>query len=173
MGASRRPHRRSTAPASIPEWYIEDFRMGDRFTTMARTVTEADLATYIGFTGFFEEVFLNVPMAVAVSVFKRRVVPGILVLAMAEGLFSLTGRLNKGIAFLGLSNLEIKSPTAIGDTISVELVVRSTRLTRQEGRGILEVAHTVRVDKERVAMEYVSTRMLASRPATPKPSSSD
>jgi len=159
------PEQRQTSEsgAAGQKWFIEDFAAGDRFTTMARTVTETDLVNYIGLSGFFEELFLNAPMAVAASVFKRRVVPGVLVLALAEGLFSLTGRLNHGLAFLGFQNLEVKSPTAVGDTMSVELEVKSIRLTRQQGRGILEVGHVVRVDGGRITMEYVSTRMLESR----------
>lgn len=107
--------------------------------------------------------FLNANLAVEGSVFGRRVVPGVLVLAMAEGLFSLTGRMNRGLAFLGISELQVKSPTAVGDTIAVELEVKSSRLTKEPGRGILEVAHRVLVDSERVTMEYLSARMIEAR----------
>ncbi len=147
-------------------WYIEDFRTGDPLRTMGRTITEADLVGYLGLSAFFEEVFINAPMALAQSVYKRRVVPAVLVLMLAEGLFVLTGRLNRGIAFLGISELQMHSPVAVGDTMHVRLDVRSTRLTSKPGRGILEVSHTVEVDEGRVVMDYVSTRMLHARSGT-------
>lgn len=153
-----------TEPGHRSAWYIEDFQPGDTFSTVGRTITETDLVNYLGLSAFFEEVFMNAPMAQARSVYQRRVVPAVLVLAIAEGLLVLTGRLERGIAFLGLSGLQMTSPAAVGDTMHVRLQVRSTRLTSKPGRGILEVFHSVDVDDGRVVMEYASTRMMEARP---------
>jgi acyl dehydratase len=153
---------RNSRDSQGPAWFIEDFSPGDFFVTMGRTVTETDLVNYLGLSGFFEEVFMNAPMAQSRSVYQRRVVPGVLVLAIAEGLFVLTGRLQQGIAFLGLSDLQIRGPVAVGDTLSARLEVRSTRLTSKPGRGILEISHAVRADGS-VVMEYTSARMVAAR----------
>jgi acyl dehydratase len=152
------------APSQETGWYIEDFQPGAQVLTMGRTVTETDLVNYLGLSAFFEEVFMNSPMAHAESVYRRRVVPAVLVLAIAEGLFVLTGRLNRGIAFLGMTDLQMKAPVAVGDTLRVRLEVRSTRMTSKPGRGILEVAHAVEADGSRLVMEYVSTRMMQARP---------
>lgn len=146
-------------------WYIEQFRPGDCFSTAGRTVTETDLVSYLGLSAFFEEVFMNAPLAQDASVYRRRVVPAVLVLAIAEGLLVLTGRLERGIAFLGLSQLQMRSPVAVGDTVSVRLEVRSTRLTSKPGRGILELAHVVETRDGAAVMEYASTRMVEARPA--------
>lgn len=145
-------------------WYIERFGQGDTFTTPGRTVTETDLVNYLGMSGFFEEVFMNARMAEASSVFRRRVVPAVLVLAIAEGLLVMTGRLERGVAFLGLSDLAMKAPVAVGDTIRVRLEVRSTRLTSKPGRGILHLFHSVQADDGEVFMEYTSARMVEARP---------
>lgn len=146
-------------------WFIEQFRPGDFFVTIGRTVTETDLVNYLGLSAFFEEVFMNAPMAQRASVYRRRVVPAVLVLAIAEGLLVLTGRLERGIAFLGLSQLQMRSPVAVGDTVRVRVEVRSTRLTSKPGRGILELAHSVETSDGTTVMEYASTRMIEALPA--------
>jgi acyl dehydratase len=145
-------------------WYLEQFRPGDRFRSAGRTITETDLVNYLGLSAFFEEAFMNVPFATGASVYRRRVVPAVLVLAISEGLIVLTGRLERAIAFLGMTELTMKAPVAVGDTIRVGTKICSTRQTSKPGRGIVQLLHTVRIDDDSVVMEYTSTRMVQARP---------
>ena len=144
------------------EGYIQDFAIDESFTSPGRTITETDLVNYLGLSAFFEEVFYNATLA-RDSVFGRRVVPTVLILALAEGLFVLSGRLTKGVAFLSLTDLVMHSPAAVGDMLTVTLRVKSTRLTSKPGRGILEMHHAVHTEDARLVMEYVSSRMMLAR----------
>jgi len=147
-------------------WYFDDFEAGQLHSTMGRTVTEADLVNFVTFGGIFEELFINAEYARSRSLFKGRVVPGMLILVFAEGLYVQTGHTHHGRAFLGLDNLRILAPVVCGDTIRAELRVDSARLSNSHPcHGIVKLAHTVLNQDEVRVMSYETTRMLECRPA--------
>jgi acyl dehydratase len=47
----------------LREWYFEDFEVGQVHTTMGRTLTEADVMSFVGFTGVWEQIFVNAEYA--------------------------------------------------------------------------------------------------------------
>jgi acyl dehydratase len=147
-------------------WYFDDFEVGQVHTTMGRTVTEADIVNFVTFGGIFEEIFINVEYAKTNTLFKGRVVPGMLILIFAEGLYVQTGHTHEGKAFLGLDELRIKAPTVCGDTLRVEVAVESTRPSNgHPGNGIVALRHRVLNQNDVEVMTYKTTRMLAGRPA--------
>jgi acyl dehydratase len=156
-------------------WYFDDFEVGQMHATMGRTVTEADLVNFVTFAGIFEEIFINAEFAKENTIFKGRVVPGLLILVVAEGLYVQTGHTHQGRAYLGLDELRISAPVLCGDTIHAEVSVESARLSSgRPGHGILTMRHTVLNQHGVEVMSYKTTRMLACRPSevSPKPAAS-
>ncbi len=148
------------------DWYFDDFEVGQVHTTMGRTVTEADLVNFVTFAGIFEEIFINAEYAKTKTLFKGRVVPGLLILVVAEGLYVQTGHTHQGRAYLGLDELRLTAPVLCGDTIHVEVSVDSARVSRgQPGHGILAMRHKVLNQKGVEVMSYKTTRLLACRPS--------
>jgi acyl dehydratase len=147
-------------------WYFDDFDVGQVHTTMGRTVTEADLVNFVTFGGIFEEIFINAEYAKTKTLFNGRVVPGLLILVVAEGLYVQTGHTHQGRAYLGLDELRLKAPVVCGDTIHAEVSVESARPSEgHPGNGILTMRHRVVNQKGVEVMSYKTTRMLAARPA--------
>jgi acyl dehydratase len=148
------------------DWYFDDFEVGQVHTTMGRTVTEADLVTFVTFGGIFEEIFINAEYAKTKTLFKGRVVPGLLILVVSEGLYVQTGHTHQGRALLGLDELRLMAPVLCGDTIHVEVSVESARASAgRPGHGILAMRHKVFNQKGVEVMSYKTTRMLACRPS--------
>jgi acyl dehydratase len=148
------------------DWYFDDFEVGQVHTTMGRTVTEADLVNFVTFGGIFEEIFINAEYAKTKTLFNGRVVPGLLILVVAEGLYVQTGHTHQGRAYLGLDDLRLKAPVLCGDTIHAEVSVESARPSEgRPGNGILAMRHRVVNQKGVEVMSYKTTRMLASRPS--------
>jgi acyl dehydratase len=140
--------------------YFEEFTIGKQFRTLRRTITEADLIQFGTLCGFFESLFMDQPYAEQHTPFKRRIVPGALSLAYAEGLTILSGIIHHtGMAFLGLE-LKIHSPVAIGDTIGVEIEVVERRETQKPDRGIVSFRHRVINQREETVLEYTVRRMI-------------
>jgi acyl dehydratase len=147
------------------EWYFEDFEVGQTHTTMGRTLTEADVMTFVGFSGIWEEIFVNAEYAREQTIFKARVVPGLCILVVVEGLYVLTGHTHHGRAYLGLDELRLVSPVVCGDTIRAQITVESVRPTKRAGHGILTLGHRVVNQEDAEVMTYKTTRMMERRPA--------
>ena len=140
--------------------YFEDFLAGKIFQTNKRTITETDLVNFSTLCGFYEPLFMDQPYAETATPFKRRIAPGALSLAYAEGLTLLSGIIHHtGMAFLGLE-LHIFKPVFIGDTIGVAIEVIEKRETQKTDRGIVTFLHRVINQKQELVMEYKVQRMI-------------
>ncbi|MCD6044192.1 MAG: hypothetical protein K0R40_3795, partial [Burkholderiales bacterium] len=94
---------------------FDALRIGFRFRTHRRTISEADLAGFANLTWLTEELFTVEEKS------RGRLVPGALVYSFAEGLL-LPSMQDTGVAFLN-ATLDVKAPTYVGDTIHVECEV--------------------------------------------------
>jgi acyl dehydratase len=134
---------------------FEDLKVGMRFRTHRRTITEADLAAFVNLSWLTEELF-----AVAEED-KKRLVPGALVYSFAEGLLLPTMQ-DTGVAFLN-ATLDVKAPTLVGDTIHVECEVVEHRLTSKGDRGLVRFANRVTNQRNEVVLEYNPLRLLKKK----------
>src|SRR5262245_23299516 len=139
---------------------FEDVRVCFRFRTHRRTITEADLVSFVNVSWLTEELFTvqEGEMSDASRAIKGRAVPAALVYSFAEGLLLPTMQ-DTGLAFLN-ANLDVKAPTLIGDTIYVEAEVTEARLTSKGDRGLVRFANKVINQRGEVVLEYNPLRML-------------
>ena len=136
----------------------EEQPAGFAFRTGARTITESDLVGFIGLTGFIGPTFLDARRA-AQSGYRGRVVPGIMTLAMAEGLVVQTNVLfGTGIAFLSL-DMQVVGAVHVGDTIEVVVQVVESRPTSKPARGIVRTTNTVFNQDGEVVLTYGPVRL--------------
>ena len=131
---------------------FEDLKAGMQFRSHRRTILEADLAAFINLAWLTEELF-----AVAEEN-QKRLVPGALVYAFAEGLLLPTMQ-DTGLAFLN-ATLDVKAPTVVGDTIHVECEVIEHRLASKGDRGLVRFANQVLNQRGEVVLEYNPLRLL-------------
>lgn len=137
-----------------------DLKVGFRFRTHRRTIAEADLAAFVNLTWLTEELFAVVekPGDDSSRAIKGRAVPGALVYSFAEGLLLPTMQ-DTGLAFLN-ATIDVKGPTAVGDTIHVEAEVTEHRLTSKGDRGLVRFANKVVNQRGEAVLEYNPLRML-------------
>jgi acyl dehydratase len=138
----------------------EDLRVGFRFRTHRRTITEADLAGFVNLSWLTEELFAvqEGEMSDAGRAIKGRAVPAALVYAFAEGLLLPTMQ-DTGLAFLN-ATLDVKAPTLVGDTIYVEGEVTEMRLTSKGDRGLVRFANRVINQRGESVLAYNPLRLL-------------
>ena len=137
----------------------EDLKVGFRFRTHRRTISESDVSAFINLTWLTEELFAVEDDSQ--RAIKGRAVPGALVYAFAEGLLLPTMQ-DTGLAFLN-ATLDVKGPTVVGDTIHVESEVREARLTSKGDRGLVRFANNVVNQRGETVLEYNPLRMLKRR----------
>ena len=144
-------------------FFFEDMPVGRSFRTIGRTITEADLVSYINCTGMVEVLFTNAEFRANESDIKGRLVPGMLSHAFAEGLLVQSTMQHTGFAFLGMA-LEVMAPTFVGDTIHVEVEVLEARLSRSRPhRGIVRTSNRVINQRGEIVLSYTPTRMIKCR----------
>ncbi|HTM62641.1 MAG TPA: MaoC family dehydratase N-terminal domain-containing protein [Burkholderiales bacterium] len=135
---------------------FEDVRVGFRFRTHRRTITEADLTAFVNTSWLTEELFTVEDDGN--RAIKGRAVPAALVYSFAEGLLLPTMQ-DTGLAFLN-ATLDVKGPTIVGDTIHVEAQVTEARLTSKGDRGLVRFANRVVNQRGETVLEYNPLRML-------------
>lgn len=138
---------------------FEDLRPGFRFRTHRRTITEADLCSFVNLSWLTEELFTVADDGG--RAIRGRAVPAALVYAMAEGLLLPTIQ-DTGLAFLN-ATLDVKLPTQVGDTIHVEAEVIEHRLTSKGDRGLVRFANRVVNQRGETVLEYNPLRLLKRR----------
>lgn len=142
----------------------QDMKVGDKYKTYGRTITETDIVNFISCTGFLEVLFTDMEYVREHSAIKGRLAPGALVYALAEGLSMMGTIQGTGLAFLGMQ-LDVKGPTFAGDTIHVEIEVIEQRATSKGGRGLVRTRNTVINQKGDTVLVFTPLRLMAGREA--------
>src|SRR3990172_3990536 len=138
----------------------EEHAIGEKFATLGRTVSEADIVTFVNLCGFNEPLFMDMEYVARESVFKGRPAPGALTFALSEGLIIQTGLIHgTGMAYLG-GEIRIVGPVLAGDTLSVSVTVADKRETKRTDRGIVTYRHQVTNQRGEVVLDAVVKRMI-------------
>lgn len=117
--------------------YLEDFKVGQDFTTTARTVTEADIVIFTGLSGDFNPLHIDEEYCKTTQ-HGTRIAQGLLGASIASGLVSQLGHL-RGTA-LGFLSMTWRYTGVIraGDTIRVRITVKEARASASKpDRGVL------------------------------------
>ena len=145
--------------------HFEEFRVGDHYRTLGRTVSDFEVLQFVTLAGFTEPLFMDMEYIRRESVFGSRVTPGVLTFALAEGLVLQTGILHgTGLALLSY-DVRVLAPVLAGDTIRVDIEVLETRETRKPDRGVVTFRHRISNQREEPVMEATIARMIKRRPA--------
>lgn len=138
----------------------EQHEIGAVHRTLARTVSETDIVTFVNLCGFTEPLFMDMEYVARESVFGRRAAPGALTFALSEGLIIQTGLIHgTGMAYLG-GEIRVVAPVLAGDTIRVDVEVTDRRETRKPDRGIVTYRHRVLNQRGEVVLEARVQRMI-------------
>lgn len=143
-------------------FYWQDLHVGRKLKTIGRTIFESDLTTFIGATGMAEVLFNNLEYIEHESPTGKRILPGALVLSVAEGLVMQATLQRTGFAFLGM-NMDIKGPTLVDDTVHVELEVTESRPASKGGRGLVRTTNRVITQRGDCVLEYTPLRLMKGR----------
>ena len=144
---------------------FEGHKVGAVYRTLARTVSETDIVSFVNLCGFVEPLFIDMEYVKRASVFKRRAAPGALTFSLSEGLIMQTGLIHgTGMAYLG-GELRIVAPVLEGDTIRVEIEVVDKRETKKPDRGIVTYKHRVFNQRDETVMELTLQRMIKRQSA--------
>jgi acyl dehydratase len=132
--------------------FFDDFQIGDKIVTKGRTITEADIVNFAGFSGDWNPLHTDAEYA-GKGPFGERIAHGFLVLAVASGLMPLEEMAI--IAFYGMDRVRFVGPTKIGDTLHVEMEA-DEKSEKEGGKGLVSFKTGVKNQKgEDVAVFFM------------------
>lgn len=144
--------------------WFEDFHAGQVFETRSRTITEADVVMFAGWSWDTNPVHTDAVSALE-GRFGERIAHGVLGLSVAMGLVAGTGVFEgSSIALLGIDGWRFRAPLLIGDTVRCRVEVTSVRLTQRGDAGILERGLTLLNQRSDVVQEGEIGLMVRRRP---------
>lgn len=137
----------------------EEMTAGSSFKTAKRTVTEADLMTFVNLGGFNEPLFYDASHAAAGG-YQGRLIPGAMIYCLAEGLILQTNVLNgTGLAFMHME-LSVKRPVYVGDTLLAICTTTESRPSSKPGRGVVTAHVSVRNQRDEEVLVFTPVRLI-------------
>jgi oxepin-CoA hydrolase/3-oxo-5,6-dehydrosuberyl-CoA semialdehyde dehydrogenase len=131
---------------------ISELEIGYTLKTASRAVTLEDIEHFAHFTGDTFYAHMDEEAAKASPIFEGRVAHGYLILSFAAGLF-VEPSPGPVLANTGLENLRFQTPLYPGDSMRVELTVK-TKSIRDEEKGEVRWAVYVFNQKDEVVASY-------------------
>jgi acyl dehydratase len=142
-------------------FFWQDLKVGDRYKTFGRTITETDIITFVNCVGMHEPLFTDAEYRKTHSAMQGFAAPGSLVFCICEGLVLAGTAHATGLAFLN-TEMDIKGPVLAGDTVHVEIEVTESRAS-SKGRGLVRTRNEVKNQRGEVVMVYTPLRLMRGR----------
>ena len=144
--------------------YFEEFTVGQKITSVGRTVTEGDIMSFAGLTGDYNQIHTDAAFAAGTQ-FGQRIAHGLLGLSIAVGLLMRTGVLEGTVlAFREIVEWKFIKPVFIGDTIHVEMEAKELKSMPRVGGGLAHVALEVKNQQDETLMRGTLAVLVASKP---------
>ena len=143
---------------------FEDYKIGEKFISPGRTITETDIVMFAAFTGDWHPLHTNVEYAEKTA-FGQRIAHGMLTLCVGSALIFRLGAyvaLPKSfIAFYGMDKVRFTGAVKIGDTIRCETEVVELQ-EKDDKRGVIVSQNNIKNQRGEDVVVY-TTRALVGR----------
>lgn len=145
--------------------YFEEFALGQKIVTAGRTVTEADVVSFAGLSGDYNQIHVDAQYAEK-GPFGKRVAHGLLVLSIISGLAVQTGVMERTvIAFREIAEWKFSDAVFLGDTVHGEMEITGLKPFPRLKGGAVEIAFTVRNQNDKAVMSGKWVVLIQSKPA--------
>lgn len=131
---------------------FDQFEVGAKYISSARTVTEADVVTFAGLSGDFNPLHTNAEFC-RDTPFGERIAHGMLVMSMATGMANWLGIYEGTTLALLEQVIRYKGAVKFGDTIHLEQEVLEKKPTSKTDRGVVVLASRVRNQRDEVVID--------------------
>jgi len=144
--------------------YLEEFEVGQRLISRARTITEGDVYNFAGLSGDFNQIHTDAEFS-KTTPFGQRVAHGLLGLSIATGLAMRTGVLDGTVlAFREINEWKFIKPVFMGDTVHVEMEIIETKAIPRIMGGSIVITMDLKNQRQETAMKGNITLLVASQP---------
>lgn len=144
--------------------FYEDFHIGEKFVTLGKTITEADIIYFAAFSGNHDPMHTDKEFCRQRSPYGETVAHDLLGLVV-QGTLSHDLGITEGTTMLAFLGMEWKfiAPIRAGDTVHVKMAVVEKRKTRKEGRGIVTIESQLRNQHDEVVQKGTKSILVACK----------
>lgn len=141
--------------------FFDEWVVDEEYITPSRTMTETDVVMFAAMSGDYNELHTSEEFMKS-SQFGKRLVHGLLGLAVSHGLLFRTGLLEgTAIAFLGVESWKFQAPIFFGDTIRIKVKVAEKRPSKTKpDRGVVKLFLEVIKQDDTVVQSGFKTIMI-------------
>lgn len=148
--------------------YLDDYHVGEKFISPARTITETDIVSFAALTGDWHPLHTDVEYA-AKTTYKERIAHGLLTLCLGAALPQRLGPYSSVlprsfIAFYGIESLRFTAPVKIGDTIHCEVEIMAITHKSNE-KGVLTRQSRIINQRGEQVVVYISKVLCGRKPS--------
>ena len=155
----------SPIPSGPRGMYFDEFQTGQKIITAGRTITEADIVSFAGLSGDYNQIHVDADYS-ARAPFGQRVAHGLLVTAIGSGLAMQTGVMEGTVlAFREINEWKFIKPILIGDVIHAELTTIEARALPRIGGGSVVLKTELKNQADEVCMKGKLNVLVLARPA--------
>lgn len=147
----------------LSQRWFEDFRVGDRFGSPSKTLTDAHFLFFAGMTGDAHPIHYDDEYAKTTR-FGRRLAHGLLLTSLtAVGASTLAPLIEHSIVAFVEQTTHFRAPAFIGDTLKPDHEV--VALERKRSAGLLTLKVTLTNQRGETVLEGEHRYLIAYRPA--------
>ncbi|MGH7427318.1 MAG: MaoC/PaaZ C-terminal domain-containing protein [Candidatus Methylomirabilaceae bacterium] len=143
--------------------HFEEFTVGERYVTLSRTITEADVVSFAALTGDYNPLHVDAEFGKKTQ-FGERIAHGMLGASYAVGQIAALGLTEGTVIAIVHMTWDFTAPIKIGDTIHVEQTVKSVRETQKRDRGIVVFDVELINQRGEVVQKGERTLLVARKP---------
>ena len=142
--------------------YYDDLEIGQEWTSGGRTITEADIVNFAGFSGDFNPIHMDHEFAKGTP-FRRPIAHGFGVFCIASGLGVMTPPV-RTLALLRVRDWRFQLPVFIGDTLKCKSRVAEKTLRGRGRRGEVMWYRSILNQDGKVVQEGEVSTLIECRP---------
>lgn len=144
--------------------YFEEFEVGQKYTTPARTVTEGDIVSFAGVSADYNSIHTDAEFAKSTP-FGQRVAHGLLVISIISGQINRSGFIEGTVlAFREIKQWKFRNPVFIGDTVHAEIEVVAAKALPRLGAGALDLEIRVVNQDGEIVQKGIWNALIQSKP---------
>ena len=144
--------------------FLEDFSVGDVYTTAHRVVTRDDITAFADLTGDHNRLHTD-PDFMKQSDFGDVIAHGLLLVSIAIGLIADLGIMQETTIALSEINVRFRHPILANDRVHAEVEISEVRPSAtKHDRGVLRRIVRVLRDDGMVALEFDTVNVMKRRP---------
>ncbi len=143
--------------------YFDEFVVGEKLPSGARTITQTDIVNFAGLSGDFNPLHMDHEFGKSTQ-HGSIIAHGALTFSISTGLFNSAGHVDDTcIAFLGLQ-YSYKKVVKVGDTIHLDITVTDKHLSSKGGRGVVTFKVLTMNQHDEVVIDGEWKMLIAARP---------